>query len=101
VYAPSTGLPAACQQKIQVCEQTVNATGVSGGTVNIDQLMECEITGGPADGGDDDDDFNFDISDFIPTSITDFKEDQNKQIGTGTALISCSCCMFLVMTVVL
>jgi len=114
VYAPSTGLPAACQQKIQVCEQTVNATQVTGGTVNIDQLMECEITGGPADGGDDDtdadtddddddddDDFNFDISDFIPTSITDFKEDQNKQIGTGTALISCSCCMFLVMTVVL
>jgi hypothetical protein len=112
VYAPSTGLPAACQQQIQVCEQTVNATGVSGGTVNIDQLMECENNGGPADGGDDDADtdddddddddaFNFDISDFIPKSITDFKEDQNKQIGTATSLISCSCCMFLVMTVVL
>ena len=102
-------VPAVCNNTITVCEQTVEVGDITGGSVNIEQAMECGSE------GDVDKDGNpIDDRPPPPASFEDFKtnplayfnpgkvtSDKRAAAGTGgvTFLTSCMCCLCILLMI--
>ena len=108
VFRPEV-LPQVCNNTIAVCDQQIKIGDITGGTVQIEQLMDCQATsetttgggggaptGGSGGGVDDDDDdgetededIKFpknleELKTFFPKNLEELKTSKKKQIGVG------------------